>query len=381
MQCTEEELVEGLGNKLRSATKVILAFCGMCVTWGTASPAHGALGDVLATYPFRVAQFLPDPTRPIMYATDMENNSLDLIDTHTLAVTDKIPLPGPTPPDNHGRAMTISADGNTLYIANYTNNSVDEIDTHSLSLIRSLPVNNPYTIAAGLDNRLYISQQGPSQRTIQIDATTGAAVGLPLQNVFLTSWLQMSPDQKTLYVAAASTTPTQVLKFDVTTTSPGLPYQGGSLSNNSTGLTLNHSGNILVAPGNLTGVGLLNAATLLPAGNLDVRPASPVGVAFSPNDKLVYVGVWPNPYAIDVFDSTTLARVGQFTTPYISGPKTVDQSGRELFASFSGGGVLDYHGTIVYSTGVPEPGSLVLAVSGACVLALLCRRAQVGQRP
>ena len=288
----------------------------------------------------------------------------------TSKVTDTISLPGLTPDDEDGRPMTLSPDGHTLYIADYTNNDIDEIDTQSLSLIRTLPVNSPFAIAAGLDNRLYISQLGPEQGVIQIDATSGAAVGNPLPDVSNASWLQMSPDQKTLYVANAMLTPTQVLRFDVTTTTPPLPYQGGFLLNNGVGLNLNHTGTMIAAPGGTNGVTMLDAPTLFPLGVLDASPGFPVAATFSPDDKLVYVSVQFPSYAIDVFDTTTFSQVGQFATPSLAGLKTVDTSGRELFVSFADA-VQSFDGTIVYDTGVPEPATILLAGIAICGFALV----------
>ena len=65
----------------RNAVKAAILLCVFCATCGEPRTTHGVLGDVLATFPFRVGQFLADPTQPIMYATDLDNNSLELIDT------------------------------------------------------------------------------------------------------------------------------------------------------------------------------------------------------------------------------------------------------------------------------------------------------------
>jgi len=105
-------------------------------------------------YNFSANDFLVDPYRPYVYATS--GNSLRVINSSTLAIEASIPLPAAS------YGMTLSADGNSLYVAGGTSQSIFVLDARTWNSLPSLSVG--YTasdVAMGLNNRLFCAGRSP----------------------------------------------------------------------------------------------------------------------------------------------------------------------------------------------------------------------------
>ena len=346
-----------------------------------AAVARAAVGDVLATFPFQAGTFIADPNQHLMYATNPSAHAIEVINTQTLTVTSTIVLPG-TPT---GMAMAPSG---TLYVSDSTNSSVDVINTQSLSLLKSISIaRTPYDVAVGLNNRLYVLDDTPNYPvgsppdTIkQIDAVSGSQAGpdFPYPDATYYGHLQMSPDQKTLYYAEAGLSPSTLKAFGVSTTTPTV-LREVETGTNGEALALSHSGNLIAQAdggGGLVGppysITLFRSSDFSAVGSFNAG-AYPNAITFSPDDKFVYASIAPGPSQVEIFSTTTFARLGQFSVPDDSSTMLTDSTGRQLFVSFLGL-YNGFHETVVYDTGyqVPEPATFWLLAIG--VFALWCHR-------
>ena len=248
----------------------------------TSAPAQS--GIVLKTFPLQAGQLLLDPSRPQLYATLPNDNSLAVINTDMNTVVTTLHL-GFSP-----AALTISADGTRLYVTNTdtTATGLGVVDLTTLTVLPNLPTPaGIVSVAAGLGNRLYLLNGGNEgfapAYVAQVDATTGALQGTFAEKTAVTSSFSLSiaPDLETLFVNAGGIT-----DYDVSTTTPsqlqqfpsGLYYGDPPLS---------HNGQFLAVSGEST-------TELVPATNLNgvagtVTIGSYPGVAaFSVDDTKLY---------------------------------------------------------------------------------------------
>jgi PEP-CTERM motif len=99
--------------------------------------------------------------------------------------------------------------------------------------------------------------------------------------------------------------------------------------------------------------------------------AYPDAMAFSPYDRFAYALHTIYPTAIDIYDLSTFADIGQFSVADQAKIMTTDQTGQPPFFAFDG--VYYGHTEVrVYDTGlsVPEPSALALLALGLSAPAL-----------
>lgn len=329
----------------------------------------GTLGTVETTYNFHANHLAADPGRSFVYATT--DSSLEIINSQTLAPVKSLPLPA------GGYGMSLSADGSRLYVAGGTSNSVHVIDANTQTLLNTIPVaGNAHAVAAGLDNRLFVQTADiswPNSTILQIDATTGASRGPNLLGIgkVYDGDIQISPDRSTLYYGNFSQSPSNLYQFDVSTSTPQVLWTNHQLDIGSNGhqVVLSHDGSMVayVAGAGYNGYKIpifstddMSLKSLLPTG------AYPNALAFSADDRWAFALHSTYPAAIDVYDTTTSALVGQFPALDRGSKMIVDRSGEHLFVSYDGT-YGDVTALVAYSTGhfVPEPATSALA---ACAI-------------
>jgi YVTN family beta-propeller protein len=316
---------------------VLLAIVTVVSLAGRMTALATSAGTVDAIYNFGANNFFVDPFQPYVYASS--GASLNVINSSTLAVVQSIPLPATA----YGMAM--SPDGNKLYIAGGSSQSVFVLDTHTWTLLPSLSVaDSPSDLAMGLSNRLFVLGGGISQ----IDATTGASTG-PNVPVYFTygGALRITPDRKTLFYADFGLSPGSLYKVDVSSTNPTVVWANGmDIGENGEQLALSHNGSMVayVCGYGYQGYQIPNFRTS-DMSLLGVFPtgAYPNALAYSPDDKFAYALHWIYPTAVDIYDLSSYARVGQFPIAGRSSIVTTDQSGQHLFVAFGQ--------VIVYDTG------------------------------
>ena len=338
------------------------------LVWGTVGVAAGAPGDLLDSWDIGVVKFLHHPTLPLLYASVPGTNSVAVMNSESLAITETIAI-GTNP-----RGMALSLDGTRLYVATYGSAEVGVYDTVNKQVLAPLGVYaNPWDVAAGYDGRLWVAND---RRISQIDAAAGAVTGpylhtygylddLPSVSVY-GGYLQMGPDRRTLYYGDSGVSGASLYQLDVTDTDPALIKQIGPGSNGQD-LEISRDGEyICYACGSGNGYGYtifkLRTSDLGHALEFNTGPY-PREVTFGPNADYVYAVHTGN--EIDMFNAQTGAHLDTFATAGEAGELIVDNSGEHLFAAF--GSQLR-----VYATGVPEPATLLLL--GAGVPCLLKRR-------
>ncbi len=317
------------------------------------------LGTLEATFSFHANNLATDPIRPYVYATT--SSSLQIINTNTLTVEKSLPL------TNGGWGMSFSPDASRLYVAGGSSNSIYVIDLAQDSLAGSVSAGDyARSVKVGLNNRLFVltgTQQTPSF-VKQIDATTGASTGPNLAGCCYPAYppfdvysgeIQISPDRTKLYYANYGLSPASLYEFDVSGTNPIERWAGlGGYSGEQ--LVLSPDGSLLAY---VTETGLNgktpNFSTLFPGlGIKGYLPTEfkPNALAYSPDGKLAYVLQWPAAN-ISVFDTTSSAKLAQFTTIDGGYDMVADRTGQHLFVSYNG---FVTKNIVVYSTGIPEPG-------------------------
>jgi YVTN family beta-propeller protein len=292
-------------------------------------------------YDWTAEAFVIHPTRPVMYASLRDRNSVAIIDTNTLAVRNTVFI-GSNPV-----GMALSPDGGRLYTANVGSNFVGVMDTATETALDPLLMpSRPWDVEVGLNNRLFVLAGAVLQR----DATTGASAGPNLSNPFINGGLlEISPDKRTLYYGQQAQSPTSLYKFDVTTAAPpaGQRFQTGSNGND---LKLSHDGSFIAHPnGSPYEIALYRTSDMVSLGSLNTGPY-PREIAFSPDDQVAYAT--HTDVEIDLFSTKTFLSHGRFTTDGGQAVElSVDATGRYLFASFAFN-----RGTRVYDTGRANPG-------------------------
>ena len=255
------------------------------------------LGDVALLAQLPATRLLADPTRDRLYALIPSTNSVAVIDTTTLTVTATIPI-GLNPVD-----LSISPDGATLYVANGNSSepgmigsgshTVGRLDLATLQTLPALSLSFPaYSLAAGLDGRLYVETLASNGDAIeQVSAASGSVQATLATDVYGPT-LGITPDGRTLLLVSADDMgPTTVSTYDVSGATPRAlktaTSQGGQLAH----LSVSHDGQKFCVPcddGNVNGhTALFSVAD--PAANLglfDPQNFSPL--AFSPDDSLLY---------------------------------------------------------------------------------------------
>jgi YVTN family beta-propeller protein len=340
----------------------ITVICGLLV----AERCFAALGGVAASLPFQSFELIADPNQPYVYASAPAKNAIEVIDTRTLTVTREIAL-GTAP-----RGMALSANGQSLFVTKPAASEIAVIDTQTLQVTRTIPTpSTPYDVAAGVADRLYVIDAGPSYaRLQQLDPMTGAVTGgsFPTRFYYYGS-LQISPDLQTLYYGEYGLSPSDLTAFDVAGTTPSVlrTLQTGF---NGKNVTLSRNGKWIAHPnGSPYAVTILNADTFTAVGVLNTG-TYPGDMAFSPDNRYAYANRYSFSSSLIAYDTSTFASVGQFAVPDEIFAMTTDSSGQRLYASFANI-FSSQPATLVYFTGVPEPAGPVPVL---LVLASLTRR-------
>ena len=268
-------------------------------------------GIVLKTFPLKASKLLVDPSRPQLYATLPDDNSLAVINTDTNTVVTTFFI-GSNPVD-----LAISPDGTRLYVANSgsTVAGVGVVDLTTLTVLPSLPTSSePAAIAAGFGNRLYLLINGiAGEGTIgiaQIDATTGALQEtFPTLVTYSTSGsIAISPDYKTLFVNFG-----EITSYDISTATPSLQQelQGGEYGGEP---VISHNGQYLAAFGEST-TELISAADLNDILGTVTIDSYPGVAAFSADDSRLYQvqDLGDSPYSVlKIFSTQTFTLLDSF---------------------------------------------------------------------
>jgi YVTN family beta-propeller protein len=290
-------------------------------------------GTVLQKLAISVNRLASDPTRPRVYATVPDSNSVAVIDTVNLSILKNIPI-GSNP-----TGLAVSADGSRLWVANNSSatSSIGVVDLNTLETLPSLPVPNaPYDVEEGLGNRLYVTSE--NHGIMQIDARTGASLG----NFYGASFLEISPDRKTLFVAGRGGSPSYMTKFDVSTPTPTLLQ---NVFGNGLDLKLSPSGEFICffVAGPKPGFGPDNTLRT-PTSNLSINTGyfDAGGItgptAWSGDSTVLYESLGSSKSAIAIFDANSLAKTGQISlgsaphdsSGYSGRDMVVDNSGSRL---------------------------------------------------
>ena len=286
-------------------------------------------GTVDAIYTFSATDFFVDPFRPYVYASS--GASLQVINSSTLAVVQSIQLP------TAAYGMTMSPDGNKLYIAGGSSQSILVLDPNTWSLLPSLSVgDSPTDLAMGLSNRLFVLGNSLSQ----IDATTGATTGPDAPVYPYGGALRISPDRTTLYYADFGLSPGTLYKLDVSTTNPAILWQNETdIGENGEQLALSLDGSMVayVCGYGYEGYQIPNFRTSdMSLAGVFSTGAYPDCLAYSPDGKYAYALRTPYPTAVDIYDTSSYSMVGQFAVVDEAQVMTTDQTGQHLFIAFNG---------------------------------------------
>jgi YVTN family beta-propeller protein len=339
--------------------------------FAAARPASADLGTLVKILPVAAARMATDPIRPRLYATVSGSNSVVVIDTNTLTILANIPI-GSNPV-----GLAVSPDGSRLYVANSgaTTSGVGVIDLSTLKTLPSLPTRySPYEVAVGLNGWLYLTTESEVYPNGLMQVSTSGTVQSTFGGQFDSyegAFIQISPDQKTLYVGNSGLDASTFVSFDVSTDTPVLSQQADS-GGNGEDLCLSHFGAFLCYP-NGAGNGPGYIMTEIPANNLNGSNGSfdvgayPYNAAFSPDDEFVYTA----PYTqgqIQVYNTSSFGFAGSFPVTGVIKRLITDNTGKYLFAAGENDYIASNPFIYAYETGrtavVPAITSATSAVTG-----------------
>ena len=203
--------------------------------------------------------FRAESTQPIIYGTVPSLNSVVVINSNTLQVTNTIPI-GSNP-----AGIAISPDGSTVYVAD-SGSSFIALNTSTLTTLSSFvsPGGSPSAVQIGSSNRLWTLGAGGIH---QIDATTGASTGSDLSTangmyplIINGGNILTSPDGNKLYYGDYGLSPSNAYEYNVATTTPQeVTAIGGGGNGNA--LVLSHNGSLFAySSAGDSGLGLLETS-------------------------------------------------------------------------------------------------------------------------
>lgn len=282
---------------------------------------------------------IPDPLRSMMYASATNQSEVVSVDTLSLKIVHTAFVPDPA-------GLALSPDGSLLFAASLTDPNVYVLDPQTLVQLRKIPVPFPtYEIAAGLDGRLYATTAGDGHidgflvNIMQIDYNAGVYQS-SLGSFWTRSYLQISPDRKTLYMGDQGVSPGEIEVFDISGATAvwinSYHDQGGF----GEGLTLSHSGDSLYYPCSCGNADYGYTSKFRPSdfsviGSFDTRDgAGPM--ALSNDDRVAFItNSWSY---VGAYDTQTYAWIGGlYVDTEMDGVMklAVDPSGRYMFVSCS----------------------------------------------
>ncbi len=326
------------------------------------------LGTLVREFDYDVVRFVRDPVRARIYATTKANTVI-VINTQTVQVTNEFAI-GSNP-----SGLDVNADGSRLFVAcgGSTTAGIGVIDLVTLQKLPSLPT--PYApadVAAGLEDRLYISPVGGGSydNLRQISAVDGAVQATLGGGVFVYygAQLVLTPDRKKLFMGNVGLSPGTLARFDVATATPVFEQAGSNLGGNGQSVIMSHTGDAVcyaVGGGN-SGYDI----RLIPIDNVDGAigtfecGAYPTNGAFSPDDAFFYTA--PNTQdKVLVFSRSTFVQTGSFTIPQDAKDLITDSRGRHIYTS---GSVYTEVGKLrVYGTGRDSGGFTITHPATATV--------------
>ncbi len=298
------------------------------------------VGDLRQLWGLTVNRLITDPARNRVYASLPASKTVAVIDGARLTLLKTIPVA------SEPAGMTISPDGNTLFVAEKgaTTPVIGVIDLDALVAKPSLPAPFPtLDIAAGMDNRLFVTSWGDSVPEIaQLDSSTGDLLA-PFPSGLPYGLLRVSPDRKTLYLGATGFTPPTLYSIDVSSDPPVLlqktPFERivGALVD----FQLSHDGTTLCAA---DGCACGESSTLLriPTDDLTATDGGYVlphggltrgAIAFSADDKTMLITDQSDvAQGVDIFDAATQVYQRTILTDYFTPlTMTIDSLGQYLF--------------------------------------------------
>lgn len=339
-------------------------FLASALLLGTAltSPAQTTGYDNLVARFLVVAnRFVADPARHRIYASVPADNTVVVIDTDPIRLSNTIPI-GLTP-----AGMAMSPDGLSLYVALSGTTRIGVIDLTTLATLQPLFVDiKPWQVAAGLSNRLYITPVDDVDGLLQVDAMTGATQASLDGHPYKEGLLQISPDYTTLYFGNTQLDPSTLKRYDVSTATPVLVETSvpSTTGDGGVDLKLSHDGARLCYP-NLNGnapnpperlrrrgdpsqPGGLSPTQTSPSfwvtdvidpmdftvrmGSFNIGPYPSV-LTFSPDDKIAYEYRAGSKQVV-LFDTATFAQFSALAVPDDSVSDLItDESGRYLFVA------------------------------------------------
>lgn len=313
-------------------------------------------GNLVKTFSLVANRFQADAPRQRIYASVTASNSVAVIDTTTLTVTNTLAI-GSAP-----TGMCLSPDGAKLYVALSGATKIGIIDLTTLTVLPGLTIAiKPWQVEAGLADRLYVTPASDVNGLIQVNATTGATEATLDTRPYYGGLLQISPDRKTLHFGNTGLSPSTLERFDVSTAIPVLDETSdfASTGSNGTDLKLSHNGQFLCYP-NGSGNGVGYSTDVIDPANYAVREGTfaignyPSFLTFSPDDTIAYEYRFSN-YMVYLFDTATFVQLATLDVPNDSVSDLITSgSGRYLFvADETAVEVYDLHADVtasLYST-------------------------------
>jgi hypothetical protein len=243
------------------------------------------------------------------------------------------------------------------------------------------------SVATGLNNRLFVATASNTwfnSVVKQIDAASGLSRGPNVLNggSVYSGALQISPDGTSLYYATYGLSPGDLYKFNVAGTTPVLLYHNSQdIGENGEQVVLSPDGSMVayVCGYGYNGYQIPNFS----AGSMSVKGvfatgAYPDALAYSPDGKFAYALHSVYPTAVDVYNTSSYALVGQFPAMDRGFDMMVDHTGQHLFASYTST-YFGQNNLVAYATAysVPEPSTLVILASG---IVFISKRGKVLKR-
>ncbi len=296
--------------------------------------------NLVGQLPVVAHRLVADPVRHRIYASLMADNSVAVIDTQTLKITNTIAI-GMAP-----AGMSMSPDGSTLFVALSGASQVGVINLTTFTTSSPLTVAvKPWQIEAGLADRLYITPVDEGDGLLQVDATTGATQATLDAQPHKEALLQISQDRTKLYFGSTQVSPATLKRYGVSTATAILEENTDdeSLPVGQSGkdLKLSHDGasfSYATLFGNNNDV--YAAATALfdsmdftqSEGSCIIGP-NPSFLTFSPDDSILYEHR-AGPGQVYLFDTATSTKSGVLKVLGDSVSDLItDESGQYLFVA------------------------------------------------
>ncbi|OAT82341.1 bifunctional YncE family protein/alkaline phosphatase family protein [Desulfotomaculum copahuensis] len=292
--------------------------------------------------------FSPDGKKA--YASAGNNNKIRIYDVQGQQLTESGSIVFPATDDQGKKVnyfpagLTISPDGQTLYVANNLNDSMSIINVKERKVIKTVPVgHNPYTVTLAKDGKMaYVSNWGGNTLSV-VNATYGTAAGTITVGTH-PSAMAINPGRSELYVANSDSDTISIIDTatnQVIRTIDLSPYPGAQEGSSPNALAVSPDGNTLyVANAGNNDIVVIRLAKVMHVhgkawGNAQDKiegmiPTAwyPTGIEISPDGKQLYVtnakghGAGPNPNGPNPY-SKTPTPPDQYTGSMITGTLSI----------------------------------------------------------